>query len=242
MADGLTELMNCRVGVSGMSICPDVRRIHYAAASNLGVYDWGWADPAHRQSYTDYCAKGMPTTDPTLIAIARIAGPLVCRRRCDLVEDAEWLASPHYRDYFRHWGIGDFIYSLSRPAPESGVVSHWINLGRDASKPPFSVRDRRRLFVFAREMRAELGRALAPFSIGGVPKLAPRLIQVLELLRQASSEKQIAAELGLSPHTVHGYVKQLYRHFGVSSRAELLTRSELRGRQAPGGRGLSGEA
>jgi hypothetical protein len=36
------------------------------------------------------------------------------------------------------------------------------------------------------------------------------------------SEKQVADDLHLSPHTVHEYVKALYRHFGVQSRSELL--------------------
>ena len=37
------------------------------------------------------------------------------------------------------------------------------------------------------------------------------------------SEKQVAARLGLSRHTVHIYVKHLYKHFGVNSRGELLS-------------------
>ena len=37
-----------------------------------------------------------------------------------------------------------------------------------------------------------------------------------------ASEKQIASQLGLSPHTTHHYVKTLYRRFGVSSRAEFM--------------------
>jgi DNA-binding NarL/FixJ family response regulator len=47
--------------------------------------------------------------------------------------------------------------------------------------------------------------------------------QTLTLLTtKAYCEKQIAAELGISQHTVHVYVKQLYRKFGVSSRPELF--------------------
>ncbi|HTO96771.1 MAG TPA: LuxR C-terminal-related transcriptional regulator, partial [Myxococcales bacterium] len=36
------------------------------------------------------------------------------------------------------------------------------------------------------------------------------------------SEKQVAAQLGLSLHTVHDYVKGLHRRLGVQSRGELL--------------------
>ncbi len=52
--------------------------------------------------------------------------------------------------------------------------------------------------------------------------LSPRLEQTLERLLTGDSEKQIARRLQLSPHTIHDYVKALYRHFDVSSRAELI--------------------
>ena len=57
---------------------------------------------------------------------------------------------------------------------------------------------------------------------GGGPKLSPRARQTLSLLLEGAGEKQVAAKLGLSPHTVHVYVKELYRKHRVCSRAELL--------------------
>jgi DNA-binding NarL/FixJ family response regulator len=54
--------------------------------------------------------------------------------------------------------------------------------------------------------------------------LPPRLTQTLELLLIGASEKQVAHQLKLSPHTVHGYVKSLYRLYGVGTRGELLAK------------------
>jgi DNA-binding CsgD family transcriptional regulator len=54
--------------------------------------------------------------------------------------------------------------------------------------------------------------------------LSPRHVQTLMRLLAGDSEKQIARHLGVSHHTVHVYVKALYRHFDVSSRGELLAR------------------
>lgn len=54
------------------------------------------------------------------------------------------------------------------------------------------------------------------------PVLGGRRSQVLEALCEGLSEKQVARRLNLSPHTVHGYVKSIYRELGVNSRAELL--------------------
>jgi DNA-binding CsgD family transcriptional regulator len=46
---------------------------------------------------------------------------------------------------------------------------------------------------------------------------------------QGDGDKQVAARVGLTRHTVNQYVKVLFRHFGVSSRAELLARWVRRG-------------
>jgi DNA-binding CsgD family transcriptional regulator len=43
-------------------------------------------------------------------------------------------------------------------------------------------------------------------------------------LLSGDSEKQAAAKMGVSPHTVHVYVKTLYRRYNVSSRGELLSK------------------
>jgi DNA-binding NarL/FixJ family response regulator len=56
------------------------------------------------------------------------------------------------------------------------------------------------------------------------PHLSPRMRQTLDELLAGSSEKEIAARLGLSRHTIHVYVKALYRGFEVNSRGELLAR------------------
>jgi DNA-binding CsgD family transcriptional regulator len=57
---------------------------------------------------------------------------------------------------------------------------------------------------------------------GPFVSLSPRLRQTLERLLVGDSEKEVAARLGLSRHTVHVYVKTLYRRFDVSSKGELF--------------------
>ena len=60
-------------------------------------------------------------------------------------------------------------------------------------------------------------------------RLPRHLRQTLSCLLEGASEKEAAARLGLSWHTVHGYIKVLHRRFGVSSRAELLVLCLRRG-------------
>ena len=57
-----------------------------------------------------------------------------------------------------------------------------------------------------------------------IPGLSPRHRQTLERLLAGDSEKQIARHLGISPHTIHVYVKRLYKRFEVCSRGELFAK------------------
>ena len=56
-----------------------------------------------------------------------------------------------------------------------------------------------------------------------IETLRDRQRQVLHGLARGLSEKQVATELGISHNTVHAHVKELHRHFTVSSRGELLS-------------------
>ena len=54
------------------------------------------------------------------------------------------------------------------------------------------------------------------------PHLTPRQVEVLRLLEQGRSTKQIAAELHLSPETVRNHVRRLFRALGVNTRLEAV--------------------
>jgi DNA-binding CsgD family transcriptional regulator len=64
------------------------------------------------------------------------------------------------------------------------------------------------------------------------PHLTPRQVQVLRLLEQGRSTKQIAEELHLTPETVRDHIRRLFRALGVHSRLEAVTvgrRGNVRG-------------
>ena len=54
------------------------------------------------------------------------------------------------------------------------------------------------------------------------PHLTPRQVEVLHLLEQGRSTKQIAAELHLSTETVKNHIRRLLRALGVHSRLEAV--------------------
>lgn len=53
--------------------------------------------------------------------------------------------------------------------------------------------------------------------------LPPHLVHTLELLRGGMTQREMAAELGVSFNTVHKYVQEIYQHFGVRGRVQLLS-------------------
>ena len=54
--------------------------------------------------------------------------------------------------------------------------------------------------------------------------LSPREAGIVRSVFDGASERRIADQLGLSPHTVHTYLWRIYRKLHVQSREELLIR------------------
>ena len=59
------------------------------------------------------------------------------------------------------------------------------------------------------------------------PHLTPRQVEVLRLLEQGCSTKQIAAELHLSTETVRNHVRRLFQALGVNSRLEAVAAARV---------------
>ncbi len=72
-----------------------------------------------------------------------------------------------------------------------------------------------------------LGRAFTAFGDADsrVAAISDREQVVLNQLIMGKSVRQIAEELGRSPHTVHDHVKSLHRKLNASSRGELIARA-----------------
>lgn len=66
---------------------------------------------------------------------------------------------------------------------------------------------------------------------GGISRLTPREAEVVQLLAEGMSTKEISLKLQLTEHTVRNYLSNVYDKLGVSSRVELalyaVTREEL---------------
>ena len=183
--------------------------------------DVGWSSERERRMFVAYLDAQPASVDPSHAPLARAMGahPHVTVRRADVIEAPRWYRSSHVQDYRRAGGVDDFIYAGRRLRPGK---MRGLSLHRPWGDRPFRPRDVALIDAFTRESLwlhqpgSQLERVAA--------ELPPRLRDVLRALARGQSEKLVADALQLSPHTVHQYVKALYRRFGVSSRGELLAR------------------
>ena len=173
-------------------------------------------------SLVSECLQSAKPVDPCIAALSKEEGRVVVRRRSQLVKDKEWRASEHYKKLREPLGLDDTLYA--RIAVPGKVIV--LCLLRGADQKPFTEREEQLVDLCLSQMAWPYQPDDA--SDPRVAALQPRLRKVMQHLLEGDAEKQVAAKLGLSKHTVHEYVKMIYQQLGVSSRSEL--RSQWVGR------------
>jgi DNA-binding CsgD family transcriptional regulator len=184
--------------------------------------DHGWSNDRERDMFRHFArSEEVQRRDPSVAAMLRRMNEkdrVTSLLRDDLIDSRAWYRSDHVQEYRRGCGVDSFISTVART---SATTASCPSLHRPWGDKPFSERDRLIIDIFHRE-HEWLHTPYPAVCHGLLAGIAPRLRQTLASLARGSSEKQIAEELAISPHTVHDYVKALHRHFGVSSRGELL--------------------
>lgn len=164
----------------------------------------------------------------TTCALAATTGKLrVHRLRDGFVDFATFKQTPHYRIMMEGLGISDRIFVA---VPVNADAESFLVFDRYGPGRRYSLRDTqwiaytmRGLKWFHRELMLSRGLLLA-----GSP-LTPMERRVLGLLLTDRREAEIAAELRQSPHTTHGYVKDVLRKFGARGRTGLMAMWLARG-------------
>jgi ATP/maltotriose-dependent transcriptional regulator MalT len=83
--------------------------------------------------------------------------------------------------------------------------------------------------VGERERAANLLRDLAPTSVGPAPPLTGRELEVLRLVAAGLGDKEVAASLNLSEHTIHRHVSNILKKLDVPSRAAAVAQAARHG-------------
>jgi DNA-binding CsgD family transcriptional regulator len=184
-------------------------------AMTVGLIDGGWNDDQERVRFYEVL------TNPKLRAIsARMLDPhdeqMITHSLDRFVSAEDWrIAAPIWHGA----GFDQLLvarYALGQDA--FSAVGYYRRVGR----PAFTERDRVVVHVIFQQVDW-LHRHGSDVPAGEhVLRLSPRERQVLVLLLGGDSRKEVAHKLRLSEHTVGDYLKKIYKHFAVSSRAELL--------------------
>lgn len=95
----------------------------------------------------------------------------------------------------------------------------------DKGEPPLSPSIARRILQHFSKTRS----AVAMLPDAADEALTPREMDVLRLLGRGLRVSEAARVLGLTPHTVAGYVKNIYQKLNISSRAEAAVEAVRRG-------------
>lgn len=117
--------------------------------------------------------------------------------------------------------MAESLFSFRQIPNDPGLFSA-ISLHRGHGSAPFSTRDLRIAHLLLSEVEWLHEDGAPKERSNACAGLAPRHQTVLTLLIDGQSTKQIAQNLELSEHTVRDYVKEIYRGFQVSSRAQLM--------------------
>jgi DNA-binding CsgD family transcriptional regulator len=168
-----------------------------------------------------------PCTTPLSRLLVRERG-LVTRNRASLVSDQPWYASLHVRMFRRAAELDDTIYSVL-PLHPPNHFALLLLARRIGNGGPFSAKHRDLVNLLHSEA-VWVYREAAGKNRKHAHSLTVRQEQCLQELLSGHGEKEIAARLALSRHTVHVHIKAIYREFGVTSRGELLARFLTRGK------------
>jgi len=167
----------------------------------------------------EYLENG-PVVDPALGPFRTRHAQVVTLTRQELVDDHSWYGSPFVSETRRRARLDNAIYSKRQTGCPHTIDSLCVN--RPWGDRPFEVEDRNLVHLFQLEASWLYDRSGSKSRPGTRHDLTPREKQTLKLLLAGAAEKAIASEMDLSLHTVHGYVKNIYARFGLSTRAQLL--------------------
>jgi DNA-binding CsgD family transcriptional regulator len=224
----------CRLIDADICLGGDVTGLPAGPPRILGLTEWGWENGHDRSGWQKSCELFQSIPDfsysPALREYLRHAATEdgVCRSRRDVMADPTWYRSWVCEHVNRASGMDHNLWCFrSLPLCPDGHMG--LSPCRVVGRADFTARQK----AIAQEAVAAfaplVGGPLSPYHEPSPAELAPRVRQVLRCILEGDGDKQIAARLGISTHTVNQYTKTIYQHFGVRCRPELMARWVRRG-------------
>ncbi len=157
--------------------------------------------------------------DPVLMASERSVAAFAWDELGDIIP-----LTPHHARFMeaaRSQGLADgFTVPIHVPGEAAGLCSFVVS--RERPLPRAALPQMQYVACFAFEAARRLARRTGP---GGRPRLTQRQLECVVLAARGKSNWVVGELLGLSQQTVHKYIEEAKRRYGVSTRTELVVRA-----------------
>lgn len=197
----------------------------------LKMADIGTWGPVERAARDAYFRDPEHTSDPFAACMCErdfSAGPTAAIRE-DCLSDEEWYSSPHVMNFRQRAQMDSAIYAIIPVEAGEGKAAKifGLSINKRWGEPSFRPEQRDFALHFLLGLSpflAEVWNEDSESLDATLASLPLRHRKVLSCLLAGRSERETADELMLSNQTVHTYVKEIYLHFGVNRRAQLLAK------------------
>jgi DNA-binding CsgD family transcriptional regulator len=225
----LAKLTGSSYGMGGEQI--DCRKLTPRVAS-LSIWGWqnGFVDISVFESHMQVFEEDTSYSS-CLIEYLRLYNrdDGLCLARSSFIPDRDWYSCNDYQRIQVSYKSDHMLWCFRSVPASSQDLTSAIVLSRPKGDCDYSARECALVREFNEAIAPLVGGPLASYAEPSPSDLSRRERDVLGCLLEGDGDKQIAARLRLSVHTVNQYTKRIYRHFGVQGRAELLARWVRRG-------------
>jgi DNA-binding CsgD family transcriptional regulator len=211
LVNGLLRLLGCAIGGAVYDTSYGTGLKRGIAQATLAGFDREIMDvfQTHHTQGSDY----NPFHGAVMRRLATAPAAVLTSSNSEMVARGDWDGSEWINEYVRPARVAHFICTI-RIVRDHAAIG--CGLMRAAGDPPFTAEDCEVLHL----VHLGVGRLF----VERQAELPPRVRETLEVLLTGAGDKEIAGELGISPHTVRQYVKVILKAYGVESRAQLIAR------------------
>ena len=208
------------IGVVRMAHGEEAARDHQLGWRGRAVMHLEWTDLKREVVAAAMKAQEKDGGVPSSIEMAKLAGNFRTLTLRELHDMETFTRTEHYRSCFIPFGITDRLWCVF-PVNADCEVAYILD--RTGERPHFTERDKQAVAATLRALKWFHRRTLLAHGVMlGDQRLTPRERSLCVKLLGSQSEKEIAAALGLTLPTTRGYIKALYRKFGVQGRTGLM--------------------
>ena len=224
LLSGLARIVGATAGIA--ILVTDLASARNGRHSERILFEWHGA----ALSSPEALGQVVSAIEPVLRAMMRITpgepGAALTATWNELVSDRARYGLAHVEPRLHPIHLADAVVSSVRLRSRSQL--HGLGLYRERERVPFSEEERNLVHLFHAECE-DLLHASSPGAsdddrVSARARLSPRQRQALDLVLSGLCDKEIAERLGISRYTVNQYTKVIYRHYAVTSRAQLLAR------------------